>query len=1023
MAFYNPQAFFAGAPGAPAAFAEQDGFADGFADVPLDSSPNGAPAAAHSGGGGGFGGWAPQVGAQPAAPGSPQRAAADASDVPFGAPSPGGFGSLASSVFATAGATATKLFAAVPARDAGPDHGAPTRASGSFGEAPMTQQQQPQQHQRQQQAEMFGAPPAAQQDMFGAAPPSAFGAAPPSAFSAAPPPAFGAAPPAAAAASLFGEASTTAAFGAAPPTAFGAAPPTAFGAAPPTTFGAAPPTAFGAAPPTAFSTAPPTAFGAAPPTAFGAAPPTAATAPMFGAPAAGAFGARDEPEGRQPDDASALFGSSASTDFHSPETALFGAATAPPSGAWRPNGQTAAAPEEDVASAFDAPAVAPSAAPLFGGPDDGRPEVSSHFFAAGRTAAAAPPAARPPPESSFEVPGFEAEQPEDSGASTMRDAASLFGAGASGDGAFGSGDDRGPFGTPEDVARPPDNGGVPPEHELDGFNRPPAAAVSPEETSTPFAAAPPPFSMTDAPPTAAPPTAPPPTAAPPAPHVAPPGPFDGPAASGYAPAVAAAPAMAAPARWHKRTSELFAPPTADAPTPDKASPRRAAAPARGGESTQVETEEYSTGRASVSLRSGRVFCSVEVVDLGPKQHVATGICFLNHMVDQIQSHAQLGVQLQVQLDGIDCHGETDYCDQLDGGQTRKPAVRPHDSAIFRIAGEALGKALGHVVFGDSKSGAAKSHFKAPLDESLVECTIERSEAEPRAACELSPYGDTPRGGRLWIGHYRTCLTPLFWAGIARGLGCAVHLRKISGVNAHHIVEAAFKSFARAARQLIDSLRPLQSLGPTPRVGRAGRETKETAVDAQVGFETQDAEVRVETGLPSLDLVISSLASAAAMHCVVTARGDTWIDDHHSIEDVSIVVGTALDHALGDRAGCNRMGCATVLLGSASGARVDVVVDLSNRPHCEWQVPIQDEWLWPETREFASEMLQHLFNSVATAGRMTLHVRLDHAGAPRAAVDSGRVAVAAAQAFGEALKMAAKIDPRRAGTVASSKGAL
>jgi len=410
------------------------------------------------------------------------------------------------------------------------------------------------------------------------------------------------------------------------------------------------------------------------------------------------------------------------------------------------------------------------------------------------------------------------------------------------------------------------------------------------------------------------------------------------------------------------------------------------------------------------------------------------------MLDQLQSHGLLVVSCVVSVDGSPCLPGVDYA----GGSLTR---RPRDSAIFDAVGEGLGVALRKAL----RVGGVEASFAAPLDEALVEVRLagERGDASADFDCDLAPYGDVPRGGRLWIGCYRTSLTPTFWRGVRRGLRLSkLTLVKRRGRNAHHVVESSFKAFARCLRASVDGeTKPAllsaaaSSLSLSTTVRRAARKartTKETSVDvaAEVFQENGAASgpplgVAVRTGVAPYDELLETMASAMGLGLEVDCRGDVHIDDHHTVEDVAIVLGQCLDEALGTRAGCARMG-------NAEAGEVSVVVDLSGRPHLEWHpgIELPDEWM-DDDKTMAAEMVEHVFHSIATHAKLTLHVHpttgLDAAFFRRAfrkpppggerQKTSRLVANDIAAAFGRALKAAVDIDQRRKGKVASSKGAL
>merc|ERR1719183_1485925 len=210
---------------------------------------------------------------------------------------------------------------------------------------------------------------------------------------------------------------------------------------------------------------------------------------------------------------------------------------------------------------------------------------------------------------------------------------------------------------------------------------------------------------------------------------------------------------------------------------------------------------------------GGVYAEAEVIPIEKatgtlQSKISTGICFLDHMIDQLTSHGMLGVTLRC---GIKESMEKtrmfsplqDYAAGVSG--------RPHDSEIFDACGTALGCALRRVI---DEFLVAETHpsclavFCCPLDEAFAEVTLDLQpapEQQGRCVLSLEPYGKfaSKSGGRQWIGRYRTDLTPTFWSSLTKAMRCDLALRKVRGGNAHHVLESTFKSFARAFRAALD----------------------------------------------------------------------------------------------------------------------------------------------------------------------------------------------------------------------------
>lgn len=195
-----------------------------------------------------------------------------------------------------------------------------------------------------------------------------------------------------------------------------------------------------------------------------------------------------------------------------------------------------------------------------------------------------------------------------------------------------------------------------------------------------------------------------------------------------------------------------------------------------------------------------------------------------------------------------------------------------------------------------------------------------------------------------------------------------------------------------------------------REGRIERATAETTVRITVGLDGTGSG-RIATGIGFFDHLLEQLSRHSLIDLEVEASGDTVVDEHHTVEDCGIVLGRALDEALGDRRGIRRYGDARIPMDETLAT---CAIDLGGRA---WSsiTPRPDPlaganpWL---------ELLPHFLESVAREARMTLH--LDVAGA----ASVHHHAEAAMKAFARALRIAVEPDPRLAETeVPSTKGTL
>lgn len=197
-------------------------------------------------------------------------------------------------------------------------------------------------------------------------------------------------------------------------------------------------------------------------------------------------------------------------------------------------------------------------------------------------------------------------------------------------------------------------------------------------------------------------------------------------------------------------------------------------------------------------------------------------------------------------------------------------------------------------------------------------------------------------------------------------------------------------------------------GETLRIATVARETMETKV--RVGLNLDGSGIAdVATGVPMLDHLLSHVAVHGLFDLEVRATGDVAIDPHHTVEDVALVLGDALNKALGDKRGIARVGDSYVPMDEALAF---VVVDLSGRAYTQ----VEAEFTLPTVGSIPSSLIPHFMETLATRAQMNLHARV------LSGRDDHHKAEALFKALGRALAKAVVIDPRRSG-VASTKGTL
>ena len=208
----------------------------------------------------------------------------------------------------------------------------------------------------------------------------------------------------------------------------------------------------------------------------------------------------------------------------------------------------------------------------------------------------------------------------------------------------------------------------------------------------------------------------------------------------------------------------------------------------------------------------------------------------------------------------------------------------------------------------------------------------------------------------------------------------------------------------AANELADGVPIIEVEGRRASVTRRTRETNVTAIVDLDG----SGEVKLATGIGFWDHLLGSLGHHGLFDLEVRAEGDLAVDEHHTVEDVALVLGSAFCAALGDRAGINRFGDARVPMDESLAS---AVIDLGGRPYAVIDLPFQGE----RVGQLPLQLVEHALEAFARTAGATVHVsgtgRNDH-----------HLAEAAFKALGRALREATTIDPRRVG-IASLKGTL
>ena len=195
----------------------------------------------------------------------------------------------------------------------------------------------------------------------------------------------------------------------------------------------------------------------------------------------------------------------------------------------------------------------------------------------------------------------------------------------------------------------------------------------------------------------------------------------------------------------------------------------------------------------------------------------------------------------------------------------------------------------------------------------------------------------------------------------------------------------------------------------PRKAKVLRETRETSIEIILDLDGY-GDFQAKTGLPFLEHMLDQVARHGMIDLSIQAKGDLHIDAHHTVEDIGITLGMAVNQAMYNRAGIVRYGCAYVPLDETLSR---VVMDYSGRPHLTFNVPFTRQTIG----NFDLELVREFFQGFVNHARVALHI--DNLRGENAHHQCETLF----KAFGRALRTAVAEDPRAASMVPSTKGVL
>ena len=194
-----------------------------------------------------------------------------------------------------------------------------------------------------------------------------------------------------------------------------------------------------------------------------------------------------------------------------------------------------------------------------------------------------------------------------------------------------------------------------------------------------------------------------------------------------------------------------------------------------------------------------------------------------------------------------------------------------------------------------------------------------------------------------------------------------------------------------------------------RHAKVSRSTAETKIEVAIGLDGQ-GRAEIETGVGFLDHMLTLFARHGLFDLTVKAKGDTHVDDHHTVEDVGIALGEAFMKALGDKKGICRYGDVRLPMDEALAL---VAVDVSGRPFIVFEAPFASSRIG----SFDTQLVREWFQAFAVNARITLHAEIQRG------VNDHHLAEALFKGLARALRQAVALDPREADRVPSTKGAL
>lgn len=188
-----------------------------------------------------------------------------------------------------------------------------------------------------------------------------------------------------------------------------------------------------------------------------------------------------------------------------------------------------------------------------------------------------------------------------------------------------------------------------------------------------------------------------------------------------------------------------------------------------------------------------------------------------------------------------------------------------------------------------------------------------------------------------------------------------------------------------------------------------RDTLETQIRVSIDLDGTGVR-KIDTPVGFLNHMLDLFSKHSLIDLEVTARGDTFIDEHHTVEDIGIALGLAIEKAVGDKKGINRYGFFVLPMDEVLAT---VALDLSGRFAFRFDCEFNRE----KVNDLSTEMVEHFFNALAQNAKMNLHIKVENGRNEHHKIEG------IFKAFARALRAACEIDPRAKNTIPSTKGVI